>query len=62
MQPMQRVKQLVPLLFILILPLTFAGCELIGDILKIGFWAGAIFIILIVLLIVWIMRKLRGRP
>jgi hypothetical protein len=39
-----------------------AGCELIGDILKIGFWAGAIFIILIVLIIGWIMRKLKGRP
>jgi uncharacterized membrane protein YkvI len=38
-----------------------AGCELIGDILRIGFWAGAIFVILVVLLIGWILRKLRGR-
>ena len=58
---MQRAKQLIPVLLILVMPLMFAGCELIGDILKIGFWAGAIFIILIVLIITWIMRKLRGR-
>jgi hypothetical protein len=59
---MNRVKQLIPVLVLILLPLSLAGCELIGDILKIGFWAGAIFIILIVLIIGWIMRKLKGRP
>lgn len=37
------------------------GCELIGDILKIGFWAGIIFIVLIVLVIGWIMRMFKRR-
>ena len=58
---MQRAKQLLPLLLILLIPFGLAGCELIGDILKIGFWAGAIFIILIVLVIGWIMKKFKGR-
>jgi hypothetical protein len=58
---MQRAKQLLPLLLALLMPLAFAGCEIIGDILKVGFWAGAVFIILIVLIIGWLMKKMRGR-
>jgi uncharacterized membrane protein YkvI len=58
---MNRAKQLLPALIVLLLPLAFAGCELIGDILKVGFWAGAIFIILIVLIIGWLMKKMKGR-
>jgi hypothetical protein len=58
---MHRAKQSLLVLIALMMPLAFAGCELIGDILKVGFWAGAIFIILIVLIIVWLMKKMRGR-
>jgi hypothetical protein len=49
------------MLIFLLMPLGFAGCEIIGDILKVGFWAGAIFVILIVALIFWLMKKMRGR-
>ncbi len=58
---MHRAKQRILFLIALMMPLAFAGCELIGDILKVGFWAGAIFIILIVLAIVWLMKKMKGR-
>jgi hypothetical protein len=58
---MHRAKQRILILIALMMPLAFAGCELIGDILKVGFWAGAIFIILIVAIIMWIMKKMKGR-
>lgn len=58
---MHRAKQIAFVIVALLLPSTLAGCELIGDILKVGFWAGAIFIILIVVIIGWLMKKMRGR-
>lgn len=59
---MQRITNYIFLLLaVLISSAGLAGCELVGDILKIGFWSGIIFVVLIVLLIGWIMKKLRGR-
>jgi hypothetical protein len=39
----------------------FAGCELIGDILKVGFWAGILFVVLIVVVIGAIVRMFKRR-
>ena len=45
-----------------LLTFTLTGCELIGDIFEAGMWTALIIIVLVVLLIGWIFRKLRGRP
>ena len=59
---MIKARQLsLTIAIVLTLSVGFAGCELIGDILKVGFWVGIIFVAIVVLLIGWIMRKLRGR-
>lgn len=55
-QPMQRTLLLAfSMLFV------FAGCELIGDILKIGFWAGILFVVVIIVAIGAIARMFRRK-
>ena len=58
---MNRFRCLLLSLAIL-LTFTLTGCELIGDIFEAGMWTALIIIVLVVLLIGWIFRKLRGRP
>jgi hypothetical protein len=41
--------------------LTFAGCELIGDIFQAGFFVGIIIVVLILAIVVWLFRKMGGR-
>lgn len=50
------------LLSILLLTLFIAGCELVGDIFKAGIAAGVIIVVLVIALIAWLIRKMRGRP
>jgi hypothetical protein len=47
------------LLLIVLLAVSAAGCELIGGIFKAGIWVGAIGIILIVFLVIFIIGKMR---
>jgi hypothetical protein len=42
------------------LGVSLAGCEVVGGIFKAGFWVGAIAVILVVLLLVFVVGKLRG--
>lgn len=44
-----------------ILLFTLSSCEVIGDIFKAGMWTAVIGIVLIVLLIMWLLRVIRGR-
>lgn len=37
------------------------SCELAGDIFEAGMWVGIIIIVLVVILILWLLRKIRGR-
>jgi hypothetical protein len=39
----------------------FAGCEVIGGIFKAGMAIGIVVVLLVVFLIMWLMRKMRGR-
>ena len=51
-----------PLLALLVLlSITAAGCELIGDVIKLGIWVGVILVVLVVGLLYWIFSKLRKR-
>lgn len=48
---------LMPLL--VLLTFTLSSCELVGDIFEAGMWAGVIIVVLIILLITWLLRKIR---
>lgn len=37
-----------------------SGCEAIGDIFKAGLWVGVIIVVLIIALVLWLIRKMRG--
>lgn len=48
------------ILSLLLVSLALAGCDLVGDILEFGFWAIVIVVAVIIALIVWGTRRLRG--
>ena len=47
------------LFLLLLLAVTASGCEIIGGIFKAGVWVGAIVVVLIVVLVLWIFGKAR---
>lgn len=44
----------------LTLAVGLAGCDLVGDVLEFGFWVAVILIAVVVALVFWIVRKMRG--
>jgi uncharacterized membrane protein YkvI len=50
----------VHLLLVVLLSITFAGCELAGDIFQAGAWMGAIAVILVLALVGFFAAKIRG--
>jgi hypothetical protein len=42
---------------LIVFALALSGCELIGDIFQAGIWVGAILVIGIIALIVWLVSK-----
>jgi hypothetical protein len=56
------MKQSDSLPIILILSsLTLGGCELIGDIFEAGVWVGALLVIGIIGLVIWMVFKIASR-
>ena len=53
-------NNLTRILLIVLLAVSAAGCELIGGIFKAGVWVGAIGIILLVVVALFVVSKLRG--
>ena len=53
-------SNLTRILFIVLLAVSAAGCELIGGIFKAGVWVGAIGVILVVVLIIVVVAKVKG--
>ena len=51
---------LMRILVIVLLAVSAAGCELIGGIFKAGVWVGAIAVVLVAVLVVWLVAKARG--
>ena len=47
-------------LLLLLLSIALPACDLVGDIFEFGLWVGVIIVVAIVLLIGWLMRKVRG--
>jgi hypothetical protein len=55
------MRQITSMAIILVLcPLGLAACELVADIFKAGVWVGALVVIGIVALIVWMLSKAGG--
>ena len=46
-------------LYMVVMVVTLASCELIGDIFKAGFWAAIIVVVLVIALIIWIINRMR---
>ncbi|MDX5346083.1 MAG: hypothetical protein LPK19_02455 [Hymenobacteraceae bacterium] len=46
-------------LVLVLLTVTLSGCEIIGGIFEAGMWTMLIIIVLIVLLVGWLVRKIR---
>ena len=47
------------LVVLLALALPSTGCALVEGVFKAGFWVGAILVLIVVALVVWILRKMR---
>lgn len=47
------------LFLLLLFAVAASGCEIIGGIFKAGVWVGAIVVVLIVVLVLWIVGKAR---
>ncbi|MBA9079384.1 MULTISPECIES: hypothetical protein [Rufibacter] len=43
----------------MLVTLTLSSCELVGDIFKAGMWTAVIIIVLIIVLVMWLFRKIR---
>jgi hypothetical protein len=48
------------LLLLVLVAMTSAGCELVGDIFQAGAWVGAIAVILVIAIVGFIAAKIRG--
>ncbi len=52
-------KNLALLTLLMILAVSSGGCEVVGGIFKAGMWVGVIVVALILVVIFWIMGKMR---
>ena len=48
------------LVLLVLSALSVTGCELVGDILEVGFWAGAIVVVLVIAIVGFIVAKISG--
>ncbi|WP_207495058.1 hypothetical protein [Aridibaculum aurantiacum] len=52
----------VKIFSILVLASVFlSGCEVVGDIFKAGMWIGVIIVVIIIAVVLWLLRKIKGR-
>ena len=55
-----RATPLMRIMLVVLLAVSAAGCELAGGIFKAGVWVGAIGVVLVAVVIVWLVAKARG--
>jgi hypothetical protein len=55
-----RFGSVVPLLLLVLLGMTGAGCQVIGDIFQAGMWVGVIGVVLVIAIVGFLASKLRG--
>jgi hypothetical protein len=56
----QWLSRYLMLTLLVLASMTFAGCELIGDIFKAGVWVGVLMVVMVLALIGFIAAKVRG--
>jgi hypothetical protein len=54
-------RNLSLLTLLMILAVSSSGCEVVGGIFKAGLWVGVIMVALILVVIFWIVGKMRSR-
>lgn len=54
---MNNIKLSRIFIFVFLL-MAFTGCEFIGDVFEAGFWVGVFIVFFVVVLIIWLIRKL----
>ena len=57
---MLRASTLSRIVALVLLAVPFAGCEMVGGIFKAGMWVGALTVILVVVLLVFVVAKVKG--
>ena len=56
----QGLVRVLMLVLLVVVSMSAAGCEAIGDIFQAGMWVGAIFIVFIIAIVGFIAAKIRG--
>jgi hypothetical protein len=41
------------------LVMTLSSCEIVGGIFKAGFWTAIVLVVLVIILILWLIRRMR---
>ncbi len=49
---------IIKILTLLLFLTTFTGCSVIGDIFEAGLWAGVILVVLVIVVVIWLIKKL----
>ena len=57
---MMPSSSVMRVLLIVLLGTSLAGCEVIGGIFKAGVWVGAVGVILVVVLLIFVVAKVKG--
>ena len=55
-----RFGSVVPLLLLIVLGVTGAGCQVIGDIFQAGMWVGVIGVVLVIAIVGFIASRFRA--
>ena len=56
---MKKITKLFPFLAAFLM-LSLSSCDFIGDVFEAGFWTAIIVVIIVVMLAIWLIRKLFG--
>ena len=56
----QWLSRYVLIVLLVLVSLTSAGCEVIGDIFKAGVWVGMLMVVVVIALIGFVAAKIRG--
>jgi len=56
----QWLSRYALILLVVLVSMTSAGCEVIGDIFKAGVWVGMLMVVVVIALIGFVAAKIRG--